>query len=232
MPIPSAGEYNLPPDTELPAARTAADGLSMPVAPDVLAVLLGSNGATLDRVRTVNTGQLRVTTYDTSGNTDLLTSWPYSLDGASSNSLFGKGVVASMLAFNGTSHDRWRANTEATLLASAARTVTTSSPDQTNYNAAGLTLMVNVTAISAGSLTPKLQFKNPVSATYGDAWIADAAISATGMYIYQLYPGVGGDVEGDMREFNSLVLPRTWRVTITHSTGDSITYSVAGALTL
>ena len=172
MPIPSAGEFTLPADTELPAARLAADGLALPTAPDVLAMLM---------------------------------------------------------AFNGATADRWRGNTEVTLLASAIRSTTTNSPDQTNYNARGVVLYVNVTAYTLGSLTPRIQLKDPVSGTYGDAWIADTAIGATGLYIYQVYPGVGGDVEGVMREFNSMVLPRTWRATIIHGTGDNITYSVAAA---
>lgn len=121
-------------------------------------------------------------------------------------------------------------NTEATLLASAVRSTTANSPDQTNNNGRGVTLYVNVTAYTLGSLTPRIQFKDPVSGTYGDVWIADTAISTADLYIYEIYPGVGGDVEARMREFNSMVLPRTWRVQVVPSSGDNITYSVAAAV--
>ena len=46
--------------------------------------------------------------------------------------------------------DRWLNNTEATILASGARTVTTVSPAQTNYNARGILLFNDITAVPGG----------------------------------------------------------------------------------
>jgi hypothetical protein len=60
--------------------------------------------------------------------------------------------------FNGINWDRERNNTQGTLLASAARTATATSPNQTNYNAKGVQLTIDVTAVSGtGGLILVLQ---------------------------------------------------------------------------
>ncbi len=132
--------------------------------------------------------------------------------------------------FNGAAWDPQRNNTELTLLTSAARTATTASAEQVNYNARGVLLYFNVSAVP-GTDTVQLtvEGKDPVSGNWGQIW-APAAISATvqpGRYM--LYPGVGA---ANLTGQASAALPRIWRVRVIHSGVGSFTYSVGASLIL
>ena len=131
--------------------------------------------------------------------------------------------------YNGSSGwNRQRNNVEATLLASAARTADTQSPDQTNYNHLGLVLFVNVTSITdTPSLTPQLYAKDPVSGSYRMIWQAAAAITATAIKAYLFHPG---GAAGSYDEAVNIAIPRTWLVKIVHADTDSATYSVGAAM--
>lgn len=137
-------------------------------------------------------------------------------------------------SFNGTTWDRVRTNLEATLLAAAARTATTNSPDQTNYNHRGLILFVDVTARAAATtLTPNLQVKEPVGGNYITIWTAAAAInSADTTVAYLFYPSALADAAELYTEAVDLTLGRTWRLAMTHSDGNSVTYSVSCSMIL
>lgn len=125
--------------------------------------------------------------------------------------------------------DRSRANDALTLLAAAARTATTSSPDQTNFNWRGLQVVLNVTAASGtGGLIVTVQGKDPVSGNYYNLNANPAGVTATGTYVYEVYPGVGA-AGGGVTQRISGILPRTFRVTVTAGDGSSYTYSVAVA---
>ena len=147
-------------------------------------------------------------------------------------------VRALMTAHNGgasaTAADRWRSNTVLqTLLASAARTATATSPTQTNYNHRGFVLSVDVTARAAATtLTPSLE----IQAAGGDwktIWTAAAAIdTANGSYVYLFYPGVIASGAALYVEELDLTFGRTWRVVITHNDANSITYEVGAAMIL
>ena len=134
---------------------------------------------------------------------------------------------ADQMTFNGTTWDRQRGNTEGTLLASAARTADTQSADQTNYNARGVILFVNITAFTAGSVTPQLQYKDPISAVY-TAIVSGAALAATGHTVIRIYPGITPAANVAFAE----AVPRTWRLNMDHADATSITYSVGYALIL
>jgi hypothetical protein len=136
--------------------------------------------------------------------------------------------------FNGTSWDRQRGNVETTLLASAARTATTNSADQVNYNHRGLILFVDVTArAGTTTLTPSLQVKEPVGSNYITVWTAAAAINSADTTIaYLFYPSGLTDAANLYTEAVDLVLSRTWRLVMTHSDGSSITYSASCAMIL
>lgn len=130
--------------------------------------------------------------------------------------------------FNGTAWDRTRGNTEETILASAARTVTLNSADFINYNAKGLHVIINVTALTAApSIVPFIQGKDPISGTYYDI-LEGLPITTTGINIIKVYPGISAVVNVSASD----LLPRTYRVRMVHANGNSITYSVAGALVL
>src|SRR5487761_1056201 len=119
-------------------------------------------------------------------------------------------------------------NTEGTLLAGAARTATTHSPNQTNYNARGVTLFLNVTSApgspgSGSGLYAQLWLVDPVSGLASVATSFGASKqTTTGLYVYQYYPaGVTAGVGN-----SNGVLTRTWYVAVVHGNSDSYTYTL------
>lgn len=141
-------------------------------------------------------------------------------------------VLIRNLLFNGTNWDRQRGNTEGTLLASAARTAETNSSDQINYNARGLIIFVDVSAITATPvLTPRLQIKDSISGNYFTVWSAATAITATGQYAYLFEIGGSGSA-GSFTEAVNLRVGRTWRFQMGVGDADSATYSVSEVLLL
>ena len=123
--------------------------------------------------------------------------------------------------------DPLRSNIEATLLASAARTVETSSPDQVNVNGRGLILIVNITADpAAASITPTLEIRDPISGNYFTIWTAAAALAAVGTTAYLFEIGGVGSA-GSFTEAINIRLTRTWRFTMTVANASSMTYSVS-----
>lgn len=139
------------------------------------------------------------------------------------------------LSFNGISWDRVRNNTQGTLLASAARTATTQTTTQTNYNAKGVLITINVSVASGtGGLTPYLQLVDPVTGAYIAATTGIASpLTATGTYFFEFYPGIQTSGLGSaFKQSISLALPRTWQLQIYHSDATSYSYSVGYSLIL
>lgn len=135
---------------------------------------------------------------------------------------------ARQMAYNGTTWDLERNNFELTLLASAARTTTTASADQINYNGRSLLVLVNVSNAGTGSILLSLHTKDPISGSYFTFWTAAAALTANGTYAYYFADGATG---GNFTEIRALGLAaRTFRVNVTHNNANSITYSVAGVI--
>jgi len=128
--------------------------------------------------------------------------------------------------FNGTTWDRQRGNFEATALASAARTATASSADQVNYNGRMLSVVINVSALAdTPSVVPTIEGKDPISGTYYTI-LTGAAIVATGITVLRVAPGITPVANVAVAD----MVPRTFRVTMTHADTDSITYSVAAVV--
>ena len=119
-----------------------------------------------------------------------------------------------------------RDNNEIVLLASAARTATADSEDQTNHNSNyGAILIVNVSEITATPvLTPKLRLKDPVSGNYVDIWTAAVNLTAVGTTTYLFGLGGAGSA-GDYTEGTNLLLPRTFRFRMVHADTDEAIYS-------
>jgi len=155
------------------------------------------------------------------------TSIPVSLAGADAvaNTVDGMRTVPMPMLFNGTTWDRQRGNQEMTLFASAARTATVASALQTNYNARGLMIFVDVTAVTdTPAVTPILYAVDPVSADVQSLWQASTAIATTGNRLYVLYPG---NTDGaQLTDKDTVPLPRSWKLYMSHGDADSITYSV------
>lgn len=148
------------------------------------------------------------------------------VDAKTAANLVGIAVSGVPWLYNGTTFDRQRNNTEETILASAARTATTNSADFTNYNSKGAQFIVDVTAIAATpSITVNIQGKDPVSSNYYTL-LTSVAISTVSTTILKVYPGIGAVANSAASD----ILPRTFRVSVTHADADSITYSIGAAL--
>lgn len=127
--------------------------------------------------------------------------------------------------------DRSDRNTEVTILASAARTASTQSSDITNENGLAAIIALSVTALSSTpSITLRILWKDPISGVYGFLNATPTAVTATGLYLYQLGPGCVSS-GGSIVQTTAAVLPRTWAVYVEHADSDSITYSVAANIT-
>jgi hypothetical protein len=217
----------------LPARRLAADNLALPTTVDVLSTPLVFDGANLDLARAIGlfaalaaadgvpasghalmnaaTGQLiaaRNATRDSEAVEALPGVVPYAADGS-----------------------RWRNNTEGVLLASAARTATTTASGPTNHNARGVVVFLNVTAASGtGGLQVTLRAVDPVSGASFQLNATPAAVVATGQYAYELYPGASGAAAGSVQQRTAAALPRRFELTVVHGDASSYTYSAGYAL--
>lgn len=116
---------------------------------------------------------------------------------------------------------------EGTALASLLRTAQVNSADLVNMGAKGVMVFLNVTQASGtGGLTLRIQGKDPASGTYGNLLSASAAVIATGMSIYLLYPGgASGGTQGVTGP-----LPKTWRISVNVGDASNYTYSVGYCL--
>lgn len=150
---------------------------------------------------------------------------------ADSTGVFGNGILAAAARntiFNGATWDRLRGNVEGTLLASAARTANALSPTQTNHNARGVLVMVDVTLAGTGNLTPSIRAIDPISSnTY--VLLSGGPITASGRWGFLVYPGAPTVAFGASGTVQSVghALPRTWYVSIISGDGSSWTYSIA-----
>lgn len=112
------------------------------------------------------------------------------------------------------------------ILPSAARTdAEVLSADQTNSGWRGAHIIVNVSAYTSGTYTLYVQGKDPVSGTYYNILVG-TALSATGISIYKIYPGVSVLVNGSASD----ILPRIWRVRLVGASTPSMTFSVGAVM--
>ncbi len=169
--------------------------------------------------------------YDTNGKlrqVDDNNGYPMVLTG--SNASDGQSSLISGMGYNGATFDRWRNNMQGTLLASAARTATTSSPQQINYNARGIMLFLNISAASGtGGLIVRLLGIDPISGNDAELNTDITAITATGLYLFELYPGsssAGASGASKVNQRISASLPRTWYAKIVAGDSSSYTYSL------
>jgi hypothetical protein len=134
-------------------------------------------------------------------------------------------AVAGKMGFNGATWDRWRNNAEGTLLASQARTEVAVSAGQTNYNARGVKVFINVTAKSdTPSIVVNIGETDFISG-HSNYILASAAITDVTTYpvVLTVYPGATPVANLAV----SQPLPRNWGIVVNHADADSITYSVS-----
>lgn len=171
-----------------------------------------------------NPGQVNSRLYDSAG-VGLITAG----DGDNQASTTLLAAQTRGMRFNGTSWDREYSNVEGTLLASAARTTNQVTAVQTNYNARGVIVVLNVTVASGtGGLTIIVPGTN-----LGFAWgalllSATTSIHATGTSTYIVYPGSA--TTPNIAQISSVPLPRYWYVEVLVGDASSYTYSVDYAL--
>jgi hypothetical protein len=117
-------------------------------------------------------------------------------------------------------------NGDLVILASAVRAASSNGSDRANPNARGILIFVDVTAVpGVDTITVTLQGKDPASGKYYTI-LASAAIVATGTVVLRVYPGLTAAAN----LVASDLLPRTWRIIVTHSAGTNFTYSVGASL--
>ena len=150
---------------------------------------------------------------------------------AQAQTAFNLLVSAINSLWNGATWDRQQNNQGITALASAARTASTNSADQLNYNAKGLIAVLDITAASGtGGLQLVVQGKDPISGNYAQLTVTPTAILAAGTYAYELHPGSStaapGAGNGLLQVRTAGALPRTYRIRVIHGDASSYTYSV------
>jgi len=191
------------------------------------AELMGWDGSAWQRilVASAKNPNIRTTIYDTTVPIEILPT-----GGDAKTNAYNQLVTGAWLyGFNESTWDRWRNNTEATVLASATRTASGNSADQTNYNAKGVILRLNITAVSgtAPTLDVRVQGKDVAAANYYTL-AAFTQKTSTGAHILVVHPGVT-DVQARLEE-QDVPIPRTWRISYTiGGTNPSFTFSVAAA---
>jgi len=133
----------------------------------------------------------------------------------------GRPLVSNIqMAYSGVtsdSVDRWRNNLSAALVA-AGTTTTQTNKTITTYNARSLTIVLNVSAVSGGSVT--LAINGTTVSSYAYSLISATAVTATGVTVYRISPhltAVSGLTAAE-------AVPRTVLVTATVS--GSITYGI------
>lgn len=137
-------------------------------------------------------------------------------------------------AYNGATWDNWRNNTEVELLASAARTSNTQTATQTNYNARGVMLFLNLTVAPATAdyIYLLLVARSSTTGILRIICNGDHLLGSGGAqkYLMAAYPGVTNAGAGsEIGKVNDICLPRTWHAMVVHSSAESFTYSLSAS---
>lgn len=131
-------------------------------------------------------------------------------------------VGAGILAYSGTGTnlDRFRTNSDATLLASAARTTTQTSADTVVYNAHSLMLTLDMTTVGTASVTVTINYKDPASGKY-ILLLSGAAITTNSTNVYTINPNIPAVANVTAQKD----LGRVLQFVVTHNNANSGVYS-------
>lgn len=189
--------------------------------PAAVVAISPNNTPTVQPGNTANTTPWLMKPHD--GTAVLFTPAAASADGIA-NPTQGSITVEPLL-FNGTTWDRQRGNTHV-IVDSGVKTVSFSSALQTNYNARGVIVTFNISAISGTSaaLTAQLRY------TYdgGTSFVSipgavTASMTSPTAQALQVYPGVVTTANQSI----SWALPRQWQILYTISgTTPSLTVNI------
>jgi hypothetical protein len=215
------------------ATLPTVEGAAGQAAPTKFLMLGATDGTTAQALKVDAQKNLQVGLRSSSGLEPAMTDGGNDGKAQGVNGVVGIGYT---MAYNGASWDRWRNNTEGTLLASAARTTTPPNPTFINHNARAVTLTLNVTANPGGSetLTLRLRYVDPVSGTINSALASITTVAATNA-TYRLMVGLGASSSPDTptnSKAYALPLPRNCSVEVLHSGTGSWTYSLGYSLSV
>jgi hypothetical protein len=127
-----------------------------------------------------------------------------------------------MIVDNGTTVFE-RGNHYLAVFASAVRDANENSPDLQNLNCRGVAVAVDITAESGThAVVVKIQGKDEVSGKYYDI-LTSASLDATGTTVLRVYPGIAAASNVSASD----ILPRVWRVTLTHTKNASSTMTMS-----
>lgn len=182
----------------MPNPATAAAGDTLPVATRLYNVQLIERG----------------------GNTITDIAVAGSLTGAAAS--IGVQAVSSHTWSATNTFDPMRGNLLTTVAASAARTSTLTSTTQTNYNGAMVHVIIAVTSMASGGLTPVINGIGNLGTSY--VLLTGAKITGTGTTVLKIGPGFATSVNASAAD----MIPRSWNVVVTPDDSTSITYSVEG----
>jgi hypothetical protein len=114
------------------------------------------------------------------------------------------------------------------LFSSLARTATPtpSAWNDFSHTRLGGHFVIRTSAIGAApSVVPSIEAQDPLSQQWY-TMLTGAAITATGLVVLRVYPGVAAVANLSSPDF----LPPIWRLTMTHGNADSITYTASAQL--
>jgi hypothetical protein len=137
-------------------------------------------------------------------------------------------VLGFGLHYNGTTWDKARGNTSTVVFASASRT-TTGNEDLTNYDARGVMVHFNVTAVPGSDTVQMLIRAKFQSNSISDTLLTASTIVSVQRDTYIIYPGVAAASEG-VTKVSGFPLPRHYDIAVVHSGSGSFTYSVDAQL--
>jgi hypothetical protein len=117
-----------------------------------------------------------------------------------------------------------QANTNVAAVPLVARTSGIATVAQTNLNAVGAYVLIDITAIAGGeTVTMFIDILQP-DGTY-TAIYQTAALNSIGLRKYLICPSAV-DTGSQLTAVCQLPLPRTWRIRTLHAAGGSITYQI------
>ncbi len=148
-------------------------------------------------------------------------------DGAANPTTPSAGAAG--LRWNGATWDRERGLETFSILASAARTATTLSATFTNYNARGLMVGWNITAVPGVQTVTLEVYGQTAPIGLQLLLLGSTAKVATGVFAYIVLPGVAAAAMG-IDAVSGFPVPRQFFIRIAHSGAGSFTYVVDGCL--
>jgi hypothetical protein len=124
-----------------------------------------------------------------------------------------------------TELENTRVNTEATLLASAARTTTQTGSDISNPSGNALIVCLDMTVVGTGSVAVTIEGKDSASGKYRTL-LAGANVTTNSTNYYKVGPTVAASANLIAQDY----LPPVFRITVTANNANTATYSVGYAI--